>query len=448
MNLDQLKNAANNINKIAEQIKTYKSSKKIFLEKINQLNSDYSDKKIPKEKFDEEIKNLLRGNTRQEELEIYDKHILYSLNQISKEIETLKIAVDYKPEPSILDKFLSPGEKYEHMEAKLKKKYLKELNVEPQLVKNFLKRQKSGQLKELEKDYVTYEPNEYGKISNVYVGKITNYLLKNYPSYFEKLFHDLKASGFKVLSKTYVSMLIFSTIISAIIIGLLASIFFSHPIIPLQILRGLLIGIVAGAATGASIYLYPSSVVSSKQSSMKAELPFVLIHMSAVAGSGAKPIAIFQTLLTSKDYPSLAGEIKKIVNYVNVFGYDLSTSLRLVAMTTPSPEFKDLLNGMMNTISSGGDLKQFLTSISQDSLSTYQMERKKSVEVISTYSDIYTAILIAAPLLFFVTIAIIQMLGGKIGGLPVEVIATIGTYGVIPLLNIGYLIFISAVQPK
>jgi len=301
MNLDQLKNAANNINKIAEQIKTYKSSKKIFLEKINQLNSDYSDKKIPKEKFDEEIKNLLRGNTRQEELEIYDKHILYSLNQISKEIETLKIAVDYKPEPSILDKFLSPGEKYEHMEAKLKKKYLKELNVEPQLVKNFLKRQKSGQLKELEKDYVTYEPNEYGKISNVYVGKITNYLLKNYPSYFEKLFHDLKASGFKVLSKTYVSMLIFSTIISAIIIGLLASIFFSHPIIPLQILRGLLIGIVAGAATGASIYLYPSSVVSSKQSSMKAELPFVLIHMSAVAGSGAKPIAIFQTLLTSKD---------------------------------------------------------------------------------------------------------------------------------------------------
>ncbi len=76
MNPDQIKNAANSINKLAEQAKTYKSSKQTFLDRINKLNSDQSSQKITKTKFDEEIKELLDGRTRQEELETYGKRIL------------------------------------------------------------------------------------------------------------------------------------------------------------------------------------------------------------------------------------------------------------------------------------------------------------------------------------------------------------------------------------
>jgi len=135
-------------------------------------------------------------------------------------------------------------------------------------------------------------------------------------------------------------------------------------------------------------------------------------------------------------------------NYVNLFGYNLSTALKAVAQTTPSPEFKELLNGMVSTIETGGDLDEYLKGKAIGALNTYRLGRKRYVEALATYSDIYTTILVAAPLLFVVVLAIINAIGGKISGFEIADIAVYGTYGLIPLLNIGYMIFLSISQPE
>ena len=181
---------------------------------------------------------------------------------------------------------------------------------------------------------------------------------------------------------------------------------------------------------------------------IKLELPFALVHMSAVAGSGAKPIAIFELLAESSEFDELKREIKKILNYVNLFGYNLTTALRAVSKVTPSKEFKELLEGMVSTIETGGNLSGYLKEKAEDALSTYKMDRKKQVEALATYSDVYTAILIAAPLLLVVTLAIINSIGGKLAGMDVKFIAWIGVLGVMPLLNIGYFTFLKVTQPN
>jgi len=56
--------------------------------------------------------------------------------------------------------------------------------------------------------------------------------------------------------------------------------------------------------------------------------------------------------------------------------------------------------------------------------------------------------LIAAPLLFIVVLAIINTIGGQIGGFSVATLATFGTYGLIPLLNIGFIVFLTISQPE
>ncbi len=66
----------------------------------------------------------------------------------------------------------------------------------------------------------------------------------------------------------------------------------------------------------------------------------------------------------------------------------------------------------------------------------------------ATYSDMYTGILIAAPLLFMTTLAIINVIGGSIGGLSVKTISIAGTYLIIPFLNIIFLVFLSIIQPE
>jgi flagellar protein FlaJ len=170
--------------------------------------------------------------------------------------------------------------------------------------------------------------------------------------------------------------------------------------------------------------------------------------MSAVAGSGTPPINIFKLILESEDYKELGGEIKEILNYVNLFGYNLSTALRSVAAVTPSPRFKELLNGMVSTVETGGNLKNFLNQKAEESLNTYRLERKKYVETLSTYSDVYTGVLIAAPLLFVVTLAIINVIGGSIGGLSVDFLAKVGVFGVIPFMNVAFLLVLDVMQPK
>jgi len=334
------------------------------------------------------------------------------------------------------------------LSRKEKKRLLVELNLDEGRIKEFIKYRDKIKREEAQKAYVLYNASLYGKIANFFVGKVSFKLAKSHPKFFEKLAQDLSRSGTKIISKTYTSMMIFSSVLAFIIVTVITSLLFRYPLLPVQVARGVSLGIVAAAVTAAIFYLYPTNAAGEKEKKIQQDLPFAIIHMASVAGSGARPIAIFQTLLASGEYPNLRDEIKKIVNYVNVFGYDLTTALVTVAGTTPSAKFKDLLDGMVSNITSGGDLKEYLQAKADESLTSYRLMRKKYVEVIATYSDIYTALLIAAPLLFFVTLAIIQMLGGRLGGLGVNMIASIGTYGVIPLLNIGYLIFISVVQPK
>jgi hypothetical protein len=67
---------------------------------------------------------------------------------------------------------------------------------------------------------------------------------------------------------------------------------------------------------------------------------------------------------------------------------------------------------------------------------------------LSTYSDIYTGVLIAAPLFFVTALSLVSVIGGKIGGMDVNTIITIGTYIVIPALNIIFLVFLELNQPE
>src|SRR3989344_6577152 len=97
-------------------------------------------------------------------------------------------------------------------------------------------------------------------------------------------------------------------------------------------------------------------------------------------------------------------------------------------------------------IETGGDLKDYLKEKAADTLNTYKLDRKKQVEALSTYSEVYTALLIASPLLLLITFAIINSIGGKIAGLPVTTAAWIGILVFLPMLNIGFMIFVSSSQ--
>lgn len=298
--------------------------------------------------------------------------------------------------------------------------------------------------------YTTYKSTRYGKVSNSFFESFSSYLMKAYPGFFKNLNEALKMSDIKILSRTYTSMILFTSFItffSVLLITFLVFLILSFDIVNV-LLRSVSLAFLAGIVGFTTLYFYPNMLIRNRRRAIKTDLPFVIIHMSAVAGSGAQPISIFNLVLNTGEYKGLEGEIRKIVNYVNLFGYDLTTALRVVANNTPSSEFRELLTGLVSTIETGGDLKQYLGSKASDALTTYKLERTKYTETLATYSDIYIGVLIAAPLLFAVTLAIINMLGGKIGGFDVKFLAMAGTFIVLPFLNVAFIIFLNLVQPE
>ncbi len=429
---------------IVEEIKTQKKYRDQFVLHVSQAKSDI------------EKDNILEGRPLQEHVEYYNKYLLELLNRIDRANQRIMADFEEPPSPSELaidDHSLEPHKKKKeefYISSRTRRKYLKEIGASEEMIKRILHPKKEKKKRFEEVDYTIYSPSLYGRLSNLFFEGTALNLIRSYPKSFENLSKAIRSSDIRVLSRTYISMMLFTTVLGFFcffFLGIIISFLLKLPIVT-SIIISIIVAFLLSLLFIGIFFMYPAVVSGSRSRMIKNDLPFVIIHMAAVAGSGAKPLSMFKLIVTSGEYRGLEGEIKKILNYINLFGYNTSTALKTVAATTPSARFRDLLTGMVATIESGGSLKSYLSSMAADAMHTYELERKKYVQVLSTYSDIYTGILIAAPLLFMVTLAIINLLGGDIGGISIQSIAVIGTYAVIPFLNIAFILFLNIIQPE
>jgi flagellar protein FlaJ len=212
----------------------------------------------------------------------------------------------------------------------------------------------------------------------------------------------------------------------------------------IRIFRNLLIILVVPALGFIGFYFYPYTERESIGRKIERELPFVTIHMSAIAGSGIEPSQIFKIIATGKEYPATRQELRKVINQVNVYGYDLVNSLRNSARATPSSKMAELFNGFATTISSGGSLPEFLDKRSETLLFDYRLDREKATRTAETFMDIYISIVIAAPMIMMLLLILISVSRISIG-LSIQALTAI-ILGVVALINIVFLAFLQLEQ--
>ena len=295
-----------------------------------------------------------------------------------------------------------------------------------------------------------YKASTLGYLANTTVRRISIYFIEKYPEFFKKLYKTIRFANIKILANTYINIIFFLTLLSSIISIPLFTIFFALQGNPVGIvfLRTIISVIVVTNLTFWSGFYYPFMKAKSRKRSINTNLPFAIDHMSSVIAAGVNPSTMFKLISTSREYGEISIEIEKITNYVGFFGYDILTAIKAVALITPSEDFKEFLDGFVSAIETGGDLKAYLSQKSSEALLNYRLERQKYVESLSTYSDLYTGVLIAAPLFFVTALSLVSVLGGTIGGMSVNSIITLGTYLIIPGLNLLFLIFLELNQPE
>ena len=425
MSFDDLKMDIEFANKLLDRVELIIKKKDSTEGRSTGLKTKFLGDKLKDDEYKKESQKLLKGREENEALLKYNFEIKNMLEKVN----------DYN------NKILR------HFEIKIVKKEDIENLIDRKKAKEFLKNLDKKQYEDINEKYTLYEKNFYGQISNQLFKEISLKLTKKYPGVFSDLYNNLRISNMKIFSDTYINMTFLSSVLLFVLSYIFMIVFFgTNGFFP--IIQYLLISILFSGGLLAGFYYWPSIVIDGRRKDIRNELPFAIMHMASIAGSGAPLTTTFDTLLRSGEYKALSGEIKRIMNYVNLFGYNLSTALRSVAETTPSKEFKELLNGLRSTIETGGDLRLYLQNKADDTFINYKNDRKKYVETLATYSDIYTAVLIAAPLLFIIVLVLISLVGNKLGGLDIGFIEKLGIYFIVPAFNIAFMIFINIVQPE
>ena len=104
------------------------------------------------------------------------------------------------------------------IDKKEDKRLLKEIKIDKDYVKKSIKKEEVL----IPRDYTIYRTNFYSKISNQFFENLTFKLLKKFPNYFGNLKHNLKVADIKIISKTYISIIFFSSSLSFLLFFLLS----------------------------------------------------------------------------------------------------------------------------------------------------------------------------------------------------------------------------------
>mgnify|MGYP001588457759 FL=1 len=290
----------------------------------------------------------------------------------------------------------------------------------------------------------------------MFLNKSIEYINKGY---FRSLAIQIKKANLDVLLESYVAMMILTSLLSfavgifLVIFLLFFSIGFVWPIVSfyegsilLRLVKVIGLIIIVPAATFFALYIYPSTERSSIARRIDQELPFAVIHMSAISGSGIEPSEIFKIIGLTREYPALRREIRKVLNQINLYGYDLVTALNNVSKSTPSEKLSELFGGLSTTIYSGGSLQTFFEKRAETLLISYRLEREKFTKVAETFMDIYISVVIAAPMILMLLLIMISVSGISVGFGPGQISLLIIL--VISLMNILFLAFLHVKQPS
>ena len=438
-----------NQNESFSELKKIISNERKIINEINSVQNDLEKRPGEKKMVFAQIKSL------ENMLKEGNKNILQTLEKInlSKPLNSL-----YPKKNSEEIKKISKNNKLINkpiIKKALKKLFAEKgfasLNFERESLKE-LKKKKSKISAKTEK-----KPSSYVKLANKIFANFSISITEK--GKFKALNKDLKKSGMNLLLKSYTSIMFFTTALS-VIAGIFIFIFLlffnvslSVPFITIinesiwtRFMKIFWVLFAVPIITFSFMYFYPSLEKKSLEGRINQELPFATINMAAVSGSMIDPTKIFSIIISTKEYPALEREFVKIINGINILGYNLVTVLRMGASKSPSKKLSELLNGLATTISSGGELPKFFEERAKTLLFEYKLEREKSIRAAETFMDIYISAVIAAPMILMLLLIIIQISGIGIS-LSISAI-TILMILAVTTINIFFLTFLHLRQGK
>jgi len=271
--------------------------------------------------------------------------------------------------------------------------------------------------------------------------------------HFNDLHISLRKSGVKIVFPAYLSFMITASIVAfiatiAILPFLLPTLLHIGFLSLGNFLLSIMFAALFSVTTLILIYIYPGMKSSNRRIPIEVNLPYISSFLALLSSSNVPPRTIFRSVAKIDTLREVRQEFTNIVRDVEVFGQDLLTSILENAKYTPSDKLREILNGYVITIRTGGNPTEYLQISTENIMKEKMVKLDLMLESLSAMAEIYVMVLVAMPLLFVVMFATLGMLGGGGGAMNPALLLYLLTYVGIPIMATILIVVISTFAVK
>lgn len=181
-----------------------------------------------------------------------------------------------------------------------------------------------------------------------------------------------------------------------------------------------------------------------KQRSMKLEkyLPYAASYTAAMSAANATPAKIFRSLALNEDiYGDIAYDSAMIYRDINLLGYDLLSAIKLSVDRAASPWLTEFFQGMVGTLTSGGNLKLYFLNRAEHYMRENRTRLQVFLETLAMLAESYVVVAVAMPLFLIVMLVIMFWVSGSGSQMSEGFLYTV-IMGVIPAIHVAYALLV------
>ena len=207
----------------------------------------------------------------------------------------------------------------------------------------------------------------------------------------------------------------------------------------LTLVGGILLFVLLAALTYGLIMSYPPMKADNRKRAIDEVMPHASAFLYVLQRGGGMTIFDIMKSLSLQPhlYGTTAREFGNIIRDIEYFGKDLQDALWDAADRTPSEHFKDLVDGLISIVSSGGDVTLYLKNKTEHYKSEANKAHKRFLETLGLLAEVYITVFVVGPLFLMVILVVMNLIDN--GGATNLYLLV---YGAIPFGTAIFLIFL------
>jgi archaeal flagellar protein FlaJ len=157
--------------------------------------------------------------------------------------------------------------------------------------------------------------------------------------------------------------------------------------------------------------VWPELLANVRATRIEGQLPYAVNYLSTMSSGGMSLERMFAQLAAQDVYGPIAQEARLVHRDLSLLGLDIVAAMRAALDRSPSVKFQDFLQGLLTTVTSGGDLRLFLEAKSDQYFAENRALQARFLEQLSLLAEVFVVVVVATPLLIIVLLSVLSLFG-------------------------------------